>query len=164
MTPDQVFHKFLTPAPNEKSRILPESTPDPWPPLLSNALVCRCSKGIDVIGTVLQCLFLFSIEWLYQQTPTLWFVVSIFYTFVFVWLSCDMDHVCERNTWINKIYDVMYCSGEVGYSRNRPAMLCLHSSAKILTALINIQVSKHNRGKMRAVESARKALQFRRSI
>jgi len=58
----------------------------------------------------------------------------------------------------------MYCSGEVGYSRNRPAMLCLHSSAKILTALINIQVSKHNRGKMRAVESARKALQFRRSI
>ena len=34
------------------------------------------------------------------------------------------------------------CTSEVGYSRNRPAMLCLHDSARILTAVISIPVSK----------------------
>ena len=29
------FHKFLTPGPKEKRRILPSATPDPWPPLVS---------------------------------------------------------------------------------------------------------------------------------
>jgi len=37
VTPDQgpLFHRFLTtdPGPKEKRRILPESTPDPVPPL-----------------------------------------------------------------------------------------------------------------------------------
>ena len=44
---------------------------------------------------------------------------------------------------------------EVGYSRNPPAMLRLHNSLRIQTALINIQVSKnHNKDKTRTVESA----------
>jgi len=34
-------------------------------------------------------------------------------------------------------------TSEVGYSRNRPAMLCLHTSAGILTACMNIQVLKY---------------------
>ena len=38
-------------------------------------------------------------------------------------------------------------SSEVGHSRNRPAMLCFHNSAWILTALINIQVSQYHKGK-----------------
>jgi len=38
-------------------------------------------------------------------------------------------------------------NNEVGYSRNPPALLCFYYSASILTALINIQVSKHHKGK-----------------
>jgi len=38
-------------------------------------------------------------------------------------------------------------SSEVGYSGNRPAMLCFHNSARILTALIDIQVSKYHKTK-----------------
>jgi len=53
---------------------------------------------------------------------------------------------------------------DVGYSRNLPAMLCVHNSARIQTALINIQVSKYCRGKTRTVESARKAFYYRKSI
>jgi len=44
-----------------------------------------------------------------------------------------------------------------GYSRNLSPMLCLHNSARILTALINIQVSKYNKCETKTVECARKA-------
>jgi len=55
---------------------------------------------------------------------------------------------------------------KVRYLRNRPAMLCLHNSPRILTTLINnIVESKYHRwGKARTVESAHKALYYRRSI
>jgi len=46
---------------------------------------------------------------------------------------------------------------EVGYVRNRPAMLCLHNSARIVTALIIPQVSKYCGGKTTTIESVRKA-------
>jgi len=39
-----------------------------------------------------------------------------------------------------------------------------HHSARIQTALINIQVSKYHRDKTRTVESARKVFCYRRSI
>jgi len=41
---------------------------------------------------------------------------------------------------------------EVGYWRNRPVMLCLQNSARILTALINISVLNYHRGKTTTVE------------
>jgi len=45
---------------------------------------------------------------------------------------------------------------EVGYSRNLPAMLCFHNSARILTAHTHIYVTMYHKGN--AVKSARNVL------
>jgi len=45
---------------------------------------------------------------------------------------------------------------EAGHSSNLPAMQCLHNSARILTALINIHVTLHHKSK--AVKSASKVV------
>jgi len=49
LTPGPVFHKFFIPVPaTKKRRILPESTPDLWPPLLSTLLQTLGPAGFCV--------------------------------------------------------------------------------------------------------------------
>jgi len=95
------------------------------------------------------------IAWMHRQTSC-WYQQHIS-TF---WRTQAINRN-KRVTGLKQISKVMY---HVWYSRNRPAMLYLHSSARILTAFINIQVSKYHTGETRTVESARKAFWYRRLI
>jgi len=60
-------------------------------------------------------------------------------------LANETEHFCYCNA--NKGRKVCYLRSEVGCSRNLPAMLRIHNSARILTARINIQVTKYHKGK-----------------